>query len=65
MPPVFGRVAGLVSFPIPGVGPDALPRLTARLLGQGLFWSSGGWILLGLSQLAVVRAFDPGRRRRR
>src|ERR1017187_6858108 len=59
VPPVFGRVAGLVTLPIPGVGPNALPRITARLLGQGLFWSSGGWILLGLSQLAVVRAFDP------
>ena len=59
VPPVFGRVAGLVSLPIPGVGPDALPRITGRLLVQGLFWSSGGWILLGLSQLAVVRSFDP------
>src|SRR5207253_2072185 len=56
LPPVFGRLAGLVSLPIPGVGPEALPRLTARLLGQGLLWSSAGWVLLGLSQLAVVRA---------
>jgi glycosyltransferase 2 family protein len=59
LPPVFGRLAGLISLPIPGVGPEALPRLSARLLGQGLFWSSAGWVLLGLSQLAVVRAFDP------
>jgi hypothetical protein len=59
LPPVFGRVAGLVALPIPGVGPDALPRITGKLLGQGLFWSSGGWILLGLSQLAVIRSFDP------
>ena len=59
LPPVFGRLAGLVSLPIPGVGPEALPRLSARLLGQGLLWSAAGWILLGLSQLAVVRAFDP------
>jgi glycosyltransferase 2 family protein len=59
LPPVFGRVAGLVALPIPGVGPDALPRITHKLLGQGLFWSSGGWILLGLSQLAVIRSFDP------
>ena len=48
VPPVFGRLAGLVSLPIPGVGPDAMPRFTGRLLGQGLLWSSGGWVLLGL-----------------
>jgi uncharacterized membrane protein YbhN (UPF0104 family) len=59
LPPVFGRLARLASLPIPGVGPDALPHLTARLLGQGLLWSSAGWVMLGLSQLAVVRAFDP------
>jgi glycosyltransferase 2 family protein len=59
LPPVFARVAGLVTLPIPGVGRDALPRITGRLLAQGLFWSSGGWILLGLSQLSVIRSFDP------
>jgi hypothetical protein len=59
LPPVFVRVAGLVTLPIPGVSPDAFPRITARLLSQGIFWSAGGWILLGLSQLAVIRSFDP------
>jgi hypothetical protein len=59
VPPVFGRLAKFVSLPIPGVGPDALPSITVRLLGQGLLWSSVGWALLGVSQLAVVRAFDP------
>ncbi len=59
LPPVFARLAGLVSLPIPGVGPEAMPRLTGRLLVQGLLWSSAGWVLLGLSQIAVVRAFDP------
>jgi uncharacterized membrane protein YbhN (UPF0104 family) len=58
IPPVFGRLAGLLSLPIPGVGADALPHLTGRLLGQGLLWSVCGWFLLGLSLLAVVRAFD-------
>jgi len=58
LPPIFGRLARLVSLPIPGVGPDALPRLTANLLVRGLLWSAAGWILLGFSQLAVVRAFD-------
>jgi glycosyltransferase 2 family protein len=61
VPTVFGRLAGLVSLPIPGVGPEAMPRFTGPLLGEGLLWSSGGWVLLGMSQLAVVRAFDPGR----
>ena len=63
-PPVFTRLAGLVSLPIPGVGPDALPRLSGGLLVRGLLWSSLGWVLLGLSQLAVVRAMDPGERTR-
>jgi uncharacterized membrane protein YbhN (UPF0104 family) len=60
LPPVFTRLAGVVSLPIPGVGPDALPRLSARLLWQGLLWSSAGWIMLGLSQIAVVSSFAPG-----
>jgi hypothetical protein len=59
LPAVFGRAAGLITLPIPGIGPDASPRVTGKLLSQGLFWSSGGWVLLGLSQLAVIRSFDP------
>lgn len=59
LPPVFRRLAGLVSSPIPGVGPEALPRLDGRLLMVGLLWFTAGWLLLGLSQVAVVRAFDP------
>ena len=35
VPPVFGRLAGLVSLPIPGVGPEAMPRFTGRLLVAG------------------------------
>jgi hypothetical protein len=59
VPAVFQRLVMLVSLPIPGVGPDASPRITWRLLGAGFFWCTGGWVFLGLSQLAVVRAFDP------
>ena len=59
IPPIFRRLVGMASSPIPGVGPDALPRLSAPLLVQGLSWSACGWLLLGLSQLAVVRASDP------
>jgi hypothetical protein len=55
-PPVFARLAGLISLPIPGVGPEALPRLSGGLLARGLLWSSTGWVLLGLSQLAVIAA---------
>ncbi len=58
-PPVFRGVATVIALPIPGVEIDAFPRITAGLLIRGLFWSSGGWILLGLSQLAVIRSFDP------
>jgi uncharacterized membrane protein YbhN (UPF0104 family) len=59
VPPLFGRLAGLVSLPIPGVGPEDMPEITWRLLARGLFWSAVGWVLLGLSQLAIVRALDP------
>jgi glycosyltransferase 2 family protein len=59
VPSVFGRMAGLVSLPVPAIGPEAMPRFTGRLMARGLLWSSCGWILLGLSQVAVVRAFDP------
>jgi uncharacterized membrane protein YbhN (UPF0104 family) len=48
-----------MSMPFPGVGPEALPRITRRLLGEGLLWSMAGWTLLGLSQVAVVRALSP------
>lgn len=64
-PAVFPRVATLARLPFPNVGPDALPSLSGRLLAVGLLWSLGGWALLGLSQLAVIRAvatagIDPG-----
>ncbi len=34
-PPVFSRLAGWISLPIPGVGPEALPRLSGGLLAAG------------------------------
>ena len=58
-PAVFPRLSGLASVPFPGVGPDALPDITRRLLGEGLLWSAAGWTLLGLSQVAVIRALVP------
>ncbi len=47
-PAVFPRLAGLASVPLPNVGPDALPRFSLGLLGEGLAWSTLGWVLLGL-----------------
>jgi uncharacterized membrane protein YbhN (UPF0104 family) len=56
---VFRRISRLVSLPFPGVGPEALPGLTPRLMLEGLLWSSLGWMLLGLSQVAVILALVP------
>ena len=59
LPPVFGRLTRLVATPFGGVGADSTPRWSLNLLGRGLLWSTCCWILLGLSQLAVVRALVP------
>lgn len=56
LPGVFARISLLISVPFPGVGPDALPRTSITLQALGLFASVVGWILLGLSQVAVIRA---------
>ena len=58
-PTVFPRLAGLARVPLPNVGPDALPRFSLGLLGEGLAWSMLGWVLLGLSQVAVIRGLTP------
>lgn len=58
-PKVFPRISALVSTPFKGVGPDALPRFSRRLLVEGLLYSVGGWLLLGLSQVAVIWAVSP------
>ena len=59
-PAIFPLLAGLASKPLKGVGPDALPRLSYRLLFEGMAWAVLGWSLLGLSQVAVIRAVLPG-----
>ena len=60
VPSVFGRLGG--------TGQPTRSRLWDRRRCRasragswlaGLLWSSCGWIFLGLSQVAVVRAFDP------
>ena len=58
-PSVFPRLAGLATRTFRDLGPDALPRMSSRLLLEGLAIACGGWILLGLSQVAVIRALDP------
>jgi glycosyltransferase 2 family protein len=59
VPSVFRRLAQLAILPVPAVGREAMPRFSGWLMTRGLLWSSCGWLLLGLSQVAVVRAFDP------
>jgi hypothetical protein len=55
-PRVFPRLSNLLALPFKGVGPESYPRFTHRLLWEGLLWSTGGWVLLGLSQVAVLSA---------
>ena len=54
-PRVFPRLSRLISVPFPNVGPDALPKISHRLLGEGQLWASAGWLMLGASQVAVAR----------
>lgn len=58
-PRVFPRLTRWMTMPFPNIGPDALPTLSHRLLGTSLLFAGFGWVLLGLSQVAVVRAVTP------
>ncbi len=58
-PSVFPRLAALTTVPLPNVGPDALPRFSIGLLAEGMAWSMVGWVLMGLSQVAVIRGLVP------
>lgn len=49
----------MLSQPLKGVGADAFPRFSRRLVIEGLGWSLAGWAFLGLSQVAVIRAVSP------
>ncbi len=59
-PRVFPILSSLVRLPFPDLGRDALPRVSWRLLGEGLGLAALGWTLLGLSQVAVIRSLTPG-----
>ncbi len=53
-PGVFPRLAGLIRAPLRGSGPTPCRGSRPALLVEGLAWSTLGWILLGLSQVAVL-----------
>jgi uncharacterized membrane protein YbhN (UPF0104 family) len=55
----FGTLAGWIRKPFRNLGPEVLPRLTPGLLALGLGLSAVAWVLLGLSQVAVLRALEP------
>lgn len=55
-PHIFRRLAALARVPFRGVGPDALPTISRRLLAVGLVYATVAWVLMGLSQLAVLAA---------
>jgi glycosyltransferase 2 family protein len=59
LPIVFPRLSTLARMPFPDVGPDALPRLSWRLLGEGAALSLAGWVAMGLSQVAILLALSP------
>jgi uncharacterized membrane protein YbhN (UPF0104 family) len=59
-PLIFPRASRLVTMPLPNIGPDAMPEISRRLMFEGLALTALGWVLLGLSQVAVVRAVAPG-----
>ena len=61
-PPCFRRLALMVSLPLPGVGPEALPRFSAGLLSRGLLRGVESWLFLGLSQILVIRGLVPAGR---
>ena len=59
LPPVFRRLALLVSLPFPRLGAGALPRFSGGLLIEGYLWSAAAWLLLGASQIEVACALRP------
>jgi uncharacterized membrane protein YbhN (UPF0104 family) len=57
LPGVFNRIARRIASPFRG---EALPLIRWRHLVQGLFLTSGYWVLLGLSLFAVLRRMGEG-----
>ena len=59
LPFVFPRLSKVASLPFRDVGPDALPRLSWRLLAEGFLLSLAGWVAMGMSQVAILLALSP------
>lgn len=55
-PLIFPRLSAIASQPFREVCADALPQFSMRLLLEGLALAILGWIFLGLSQVAILRA---------
>jgi hypothetical protein len=59
LPGVFNWLIARVAAPF--VDPaDPLPRVRWTALPEGILITSGGWVLLGISMLALVQALVPG-----
>jgi hypothetical protein len=54
-PAVFPMLGRKATKAFKSVGDDAFPRFTYRLLAEGLLLSALAWVLLGLSQVAVLK----------
>jgi uncharacterized membrane protein YbhN (UPF0104 family) len=59
-PPVFPRVSRLALLPFSKIDPGAIPEVSFGLLGRGLGACGVGWVLWGLSQVALVLSLDGG-----
>jgi hypothetical protein len=58
-PQVFPRVSRLAILPFSKIGNEAIPTISARLLAVGLSTDAVGWMLWGMSQVALVLAISP------
>jgi uncharacterized membrane protein YbhN (UPF0104 family) len=59
LPRVFSKLTRWATGPFPRVGPDALPRIDRWLYIEGICLATLGWMLLGLSQVAVLVSILP------
>lgn len=58
-PRVFTLLAKGFSTPFPAISADAMPAFSTGLLITGLLLTGLAWLLLGLSQVAVIRSITP------
>lgn len=58
-PRAFPWITRMVTSPFPSIGTEAMPKLSHRLLVEGLLWSFLGWTLLGFSMIAVAKGVAP------